>query len=74
MQALPNPLAALSHLAQQAMAVQTANPRGNKGRGHALTSNLPIDAPSPVGTRHRAFCISNVVPENVKMQATLRQQ
>ena len=74
MQALPNSLPALSHPAQQAMAVQSTNPRGNKGRGNAQTSKLPINALSPIGTRQRALSISNVVPEDVKMQATLRQQ
>ena len=74
MQALPNSLPALSHPAHQAMAVQSANPRGNYGRGHAQTSKLHVDALSPFGTRQRAFRISNVVLEDVKMQATLRQQ
>ncbi len=44
------------------------------GEAMPKTSILPVNVPSPICTRQRALGISNVVPEDVKMQATLRQQ
>ena len=72
MQAIPGPLPGSSQSVHEAMTVKSAYPRGDKRRGHAQSSKLDFNASSPVGTRQWALRISNVVPENVKMQAVIR--
>ena len=73
MQAIPGPLPSTSQPAHKVITVKSTYPRGDKRRGHAQSSKLDFNAPSPIGTRQWALRISNVTPENVKMQAVIRQ-
>ena len=72
MQAIPGPLPGSSQSVLEAMTVKSAYPSGDKRRGHSQSSKLNYNATSPVGTRQWALRISNVIPENVKMQAVIR--
>ena len=65
----------------EAVTVQSTYPRGDEWRGKAQSiqsSQLHDNASSPVGTRHwalgKGLCISDLVLENVKMQAVTRLQ
>ena len=74
MQAIPGLLPDLSHFGHKAMTVQSTYPGGDERRGHAQSSKFHLKAPSPIGARQWAPCISNIIPEDVKMQAVIRPQ
>ena len=68
-QAVPGWLLALSRLDHGAMTVRSTYP-GNGKRGHAESGKTHVSTP---GTRQWAPCISNYIPENVKMQPVIRR-
>ena len=74
MQAIPGSLPDLSHFGHEAMTVQSTYPGGDTRRGHAQSSNFHFNASSPVGAWQWPPRKNNIIQENVKMQAVIRQQ
>ena len=70
----PDLLTTLCQPAHESKAVQSPNPRGNERRAHAQVPELPVNTHSPIGAHQRLPSISNVVSENVQMQAALGQK
>ena len=74
MQVMPGLLPALSHFGHEPTTIKDPNPKGDGLRGNAPSGKLHLNAPSLVGSRQSAPCISSMFPENVKVQVVIRQQ